>query len=200
MTLDFYERNGAKFAAQTQPLDMSGFYKPFLAQMRAHGHILDAGCGSGRDTKAFLERGYQVTAFDASQTLVNIASAYPGLPVRKMTFQEMAFHNEFDGVWACASLLHIPLDELAGVLVRCANALKSGGVLYLSFKYGDGQRIAEDGRQFTDMNEARLTRLLQSDKSLALDTVWTNADSRPGRNEVWLNAIARKVANTPLGR
>ncbi len=196
MTFDYYERNGAKFAAQTQPLDMSGFYKPFLTHIRAQGHILDAGCGSGRDTKAFLEQGYQVTAFDASQTLVNIATAYTGLPVRKLTFQEMAFHDEFDGIWACASLLHIPLDELSEVLVRCTNALKSGGVLYLSFKYGNGQRTADDGRQFTDMNEASLTHLLQGVKSLELETEWTNVDSRPGRNEVWLNAIARKVAHT----
>src|SRR5579859_643185 len=115
MTLDFYERNGAKFAAQTQALDMSAFYDRFLANLPPHGHILDAGCGSGRDSKAFLERGYKVTAIDATQSFVDMASAYTGLPVQKMTFQAMSFNNAFDGIWACASLLHVPLNDLPDV-------------------------------------------------------------------------------------
>jgi SAM-dependent methyltransferase len=119
---------------------MSPLYTRFLYWLPNSGHILDAGCGSGRDAFAFQKRGYQVAAFDASPTLAKFAATYCGLSVQVMRFQEINWLRRFDGIWACASLLHVPAAELPDVLIRMADALKPRGVLYASFKYGQGER------------------------------------------------------------
>jgi SAM-dependent methyltransferase len=167
-------------------------YARFLAQLRADSHILDAGCGSGRDARAFLARGYAVTAFDASPTLAALASAHGGLPVQVRRFQEIDWHGEFDGIWACASLLHVPLSELPEVLERLAVALKPGGTLYASFKYGCGER-EHSGRHFTDLDESGLAALLAAAPMFTELDTWTTADRRPGRaDERWLNTLLKR--------
>jgi SAM-dependent methyltransferase len=112
MTIAYYDKNGQEFAERTQHLDASTLYQPFLGLVPENGHLLDAGCDSGRDTRAFLERGYKVTAIDASETMVTLATRYTGQPVLKMRFKELSFCEVFDGIWACASLLHVPRHEL----------------------------------------------------------------------------------------
>ncbi len=147
--------------------------------------ILDAGCGSGRDAKAFLERGYTVSAFDASPVLARLATVHTGLP-------------RFDGIWACASLLHVPLADLPDVFQRLDRALKPGGVLYASWKSGQGER--QDGdRRFTDLDEAHLDVLLRAARCFTTLEVWTTVDSRPARaHERWLNALLRRtVGHSP---
>jgi 2-polyprenyl-3-methyl-5-hydroxy-6-metoxy-1,4-benzoquinol methylase len=123
-----------------------------LIHVRPGGDILDAGCGSGRDTLAFRTAGYNVTAFDASPEMCRMARQYAKTNVIHMTFQEVVWRHAFDGIWACASLLHVPQVELYEVLRRLFNALRSSGVLYASFKHGSGKRTV-DGRSFTDMTE-----------------------------------------------
>jgi SAM-dependent methyltransferase len=127
MTLDFYNQHGEDFFNRTVNLDIPQIWEPFLALVPAGGYILDAGCGSGRETRTFLERGYRVTAFDGSATMVRLAAAYTGQPVLHLTFDQMDFDSAFDGIWACATLLHIPRADLPGVFERFIRALKPGG-------------------------------------------------------------------------
>jgi SAM-dependent methyltransferase len=130
-------------------------------------------------------------AFDASSQMCRKAHAYTNLPIIKMSFQEMSWDNIFDGIWACASLLHVPRMELPGVLQRIARALRPGGVFYASFKHGDQDRII-DGRHFTDMTAFDLSQLLRSTE-LSLLEYWKTNDVRPGRaNETWLNALSAR--------
>lgn len=174
--------------------DMSALYARFLFWIPTGGYLLDAGCGSGRDARAFLERGYRVAAFDASPTLARLASVYCRLPVRVLRLQEIAWCDSFDGIWACASLLHVPASELPGVLGRLAVALKPGGVLYTSFKYGRGER-EQGNRHFTDLDEAGLATLLRAVPCLAEREIWVTADRRPGREaERWLNSLLQRAA------
>jgi 2-polyprenyl-3-methyl-5-hydroxy-6-metoxy-1,4-benzoquinol methylase len=147
-TLAFYESQSERYARSTAHVDMEALYGPFLRELPRGGSILDAGCGSGRDTKAFAERGYRVTAIDASPTLVRRAAAFTEQQCKVLVFQDLAFRDEYDGIWACASLLHVPKRDVPDVLNRFTQALKPGGVLYISLKEGQGERTEEDGRFF----------------------------------------------------
>ena len=153
---------------------------------------LDAGCGSGRDSRAFLERGYEVTALDASESMVELASHHIGRQVFHLSFDQVRFRGRFDGVWASASLLDVPRRNLVEVLVQLAIALKAGGVMYASFKYGEGETI-RDGRLFNDYDERSLRDLLRSHTDLVPQEVWRTTDLRTDRNDVsWLNVLLRK--------
>ena len=191
MTLKYYQDNAQTFFDGTVNVDMSSLYETFTKHLAPGARVLDAGCGSGRDAKAFLGMGYQVEAFDASPAMVELAREHTGLPVQLMTFADVEWKEEFDGIWCCASLLHVPAVELPGVMRRLADALKPGGVWYVSFKYGDGEREV-DGRWFTDMDEVGLRRMSAVVQEIEIKSLWTTLDKRPGRDEVWLNGMLQK--------
>ncbi|MCF6219358.1 MAG: class I SAM-dependent methyltransferase [Gammaproteobacteria bacterium] len=187
--MDYYENNAAAFVESTRLLDMQPLYQRFLPLLPKQAHILDAGCGSGRDAKQFIEQGYQVTAFDASAKIAALAEKEIGHPVSVQCLQNIQYQNQFDGIWACASLLHVPAKELADVFHRLARALKPQGVIYCSFKYGQNE-YEKQGRRFTDMDEIGLRVLVDEIDGLATKELWVTADRRPGREqERWLNGI-----------
>lgn len=192
MGVSFYDQHALEYVKATADIDMSELYQPFLQQIPQGGDILDAGCGSGRDAKAFLESGYQVTAMDASAAMVQLSSRLLGQATLHLSFQDMTFINMFDGIWACASLLHVPLGELDDVLNRLANALKEGGWLYASFKVGAGER-KEGDRLFTYQTETSLRTILDSHPNLQIRQLWQSVDRKSGSSqERWLNALIRK--------
>ena len=160
----------------------------FLARVPRGGHILDAGYGSGRDARAFTVAGYQVTAFDASAEMIKRAAAYTGLDVRHMTFADMAWVEEFDGIWACATLLHVSRDELSSTFAGFARALRRGGAWYLSVKHGTDDRVVGE-RTFTDMTEQEMQKRLE-DAGLSVADLWVTDDVRPGRADRWVNTVA----------
>jgi SAM-dependent methyltransferase len=191
-SLSYYCQNADAYIQNTLNVDMSSLYDQFLPLLPAEGHILDAGCGSGRDSLAFRNQGFRVTACDASPTLAKWVTEQLAIPVEVVEFQAFEWHNQFDGIWACASLLHVPESELPLVINRLSRALKPHGVLYLSVKYGQGERF-QDGRHFTDLNEASLATLLELATELSLLQSWVTDDKRPERHaEQWLNALVRK--------
>lgn len=187
----YYDQHAQQFFDRTHAVSMEAFYAPFLALIPAGGHILDAGCGSGRDAKEFLARGYQVTAFDAARHMAALASRHAGIPVQVMRFEDITFNREFDGVWTCASLLHVSRAKMPDVFRRVATSLKPGGVWYMSFKYGDGDSI-RDGRMFTNYDEPGLRHLLGAFPELSIVSMSTSGDVRSDReNEQWLNVIVQ---------
>jgi superfamily II DNA or RNA helicase/SAM-dependent methyltransferase/SOS-response transcriptional repressor LexA len=190
-TVEFYNRNAADFFHDTVEVDMSILHDRFLQGIPDGGLLLDAGCGSGRDARAFKERGYRVVAFDASHELAALAGEHLGQPVSVRTFASLDEVAFFDGIWACASLLHLPLGEIPGALSRLWAALKPGGTLYLSFKEGEGER-EKDGRHFTDLDESALLGLLGNLSEIEKIECWQTADQRPGRTDIWLNAMVRR--------
>ena len=193
MNIDYYQQQAKTFFADTVEVDMTPLYRRFLSLLSDQVHILDAGCGSGRDALAFAKLGYTVTAFDACPALVGLAEGHFGQPVHCVRFQDITWQEQFDGIWACASLLHVPAAGLPDVMQRLCKALKLGGVLYASFKYGSGER-EHHGRRFTDLDEAGLAALLRQVPGLEEVETWTTGDLRPGREaERWLNTLLRKT-------
>ena len=192
-TIAYYNKNAEAFVRDTETVEFTEVWDRFLSYMPKGAYILDFGCGSGRDTKAFLEHGYRVDAIDGSAELCRQASDYTGICVRQMLFQELDISNYYDGVWACASILHLSRIEISDVLKRISNALKPGGILYTSFKYGtfEGMR---NNRYFTDFTETTLSKLWIGIDSLQIIDIWTTQDVRPGREEKrWINLLARRI-------
>ena len=130
-TLNYYNQNAQSFSDSTLHVDMSALYAEFLPLIPKHGHILDAGCGSARDAMYFKQQGFTVSAFDASPELAKLASNYLQQAVEVKTFQQLNCTNKYDGIWCCASLLHVPKAELPQVFLKLQNALKPNGVLYV---------------------------------------------------------------------
>ena len=198
-TLDYYQRNAKDFFSQTINVDMQNVYQPFLEYLpKPHlanqQKILDVGCGSGRDSVFFANQGFEVVAIDGSQNVIDLAKQTDTrIDWQCLRFDEIAkqsWQNQFTGIWACASLLHMPFDDLPKILNDLIRCLKSDGILYASFKYGDSER-EKDGRFFCDINEQRwqlIEEQLDSAKALKL---WQTVDNRMDKRDIWWNVLLK---------
>ena len=191
-TLNYYKQNAQSFFDNTFDKPMQDIYVHFLPRLPSKGHILDAGCGSGRDTKAFLELGFHVSAFDASKEMVALATSFVKQPVIHTDFNAFQSDNTFDGIWAAASLLHLPYKELADTINTLSQYLKKDGYFYASFKCGKNS-YTKEGRHFTPLTPTLTHTLFQELTTLTLEEVWLSDDVRQERKgEKWLNLLAKK--------
>lgn len=189
ITLDYYNTQANAYTKDTLNVQFSEFQQDFLAFIPNGGYVLDLGCGSGRDSKAFVAAGYQVTAVDGSAELCKIASNNIGQPVIHSTFQDYHPKQKFDGIWACASLLHLKHTDIQDVIARLANDLKENGCFYASFKYGDYTGL-RNGRYFTDFTEKSFSELVENIQNITIEKTKITSDVRPGRDqEKWLNVF-----------
>ena len=191
-TIDYYNQNAETFVHGTVSVDFKEVQDKFL-RLLAGKKVLDFGCGSGRDTKYFIERGLDVVAIDGSEELCKIASAYTGIQVKHVLFQKLDEVDCYDGIWACSSILHLPKDELKIVIKKMSRALKAKGIIYTSFKYGnfEGER---NGRFFTDFTLEMFKEFIKDVKDIVIEEYWITGDVRPGREEEkWLNLVLRKT-------
>ena len=191
-TLSYYDEKAKEFCENTVNADVSPQRDRFLGYLKEGTSILDFGCGSGRDTKAFLDLGYKVEAIDGSVELCKTASEYTGIKVKNMLFQDLNDVEKYDGIWACSSILHVSKADLKSVLKKMVTALKDDGVIYTSFKYGDfeGER---NGRYFSDFTEESFREYISDCPDVSIVDSWITGDVRPGRGEEkWLNLILKK--------
>lgn len=193
-SIDYYNKNSQNFYERTINADLQDAYQKFLGYLPKEGCILDAGCGVGRDSKFFLSKGYEVLPFDGSLEMVKLTSNLLGKDALHMLFQDIYFSSEFDAVWANASLLHVPYENLREVIEGFHKALLPSGILYASFKYGTSMRRTED-RIFFDMDEASIEPYLK-ELFVPLE-IWKSVDTRstvaPSPDKSWLNFIARCI-------
>lgn len=190
-TTRYYNDNSAVFFEETVGADVTPLHERFLKYVPEGGKILDLGCGSGRDVKAFMERGYVADGVDRSEELCKLASEYTGVKIRQMDFAQLDAVAEYDAIWACASLLHVPCEELPKIIELMRRALKPSGVMYMSYKYGDyeGDR---DGRFFNDMTEEKFAGVFTDIEGLSLIEEWYSEDVRRGKDVKWYNVILSK--------
>lgn len=189
--IEYYNENAQAFYESTVNADMSFWRDKFEAYVTDGGRILDAGCGSGRDSRAFKQHGFSVVAFDASREMCKMAAELLGEEVWQMRFDEIAFDEEFDGIWACASLLHVSREELPAILKKLYKALKDKGAMYASFKYGEGV-VSRGARTFSNFTETSAKELMENAGFKVIE--WNiTSDIRPGRDEEkWVNVILEK--------
>ena len=196
-TIEYYEKNAAAFIESTINANVSDLYKPFEELLTPGCRILDLGCGSGRDSKYFAEKGYDVVALDPSPAMCAQTRALVHILVYEMRAEKMQFSNEFGGVWACASLLHVPRDKQKNVLHRIATALKDEGILYASWKYGTKDRTA-DGKKYVDMNDSLIYEIIKEVPEIQIAKLWTTKDVRNEySSQKWLNVLLRKKRILP---
>ena len=193
-TLAYYNQFAKAYNETTLTIEFQSKREFLLKYLKPHAHILDLGCGSGRDSKAFLEQGYKVTAMDGSQELCQLASETIGQPVKCQLFSELDEINTYDAVWACASLLHLPTIELKQTLKKIEKALKDEGYFYASFKYGEFEGYREE-RFFNDFTEESFKTLLKDIPTLTIIETEVTTDVIPGRENVsWLNLMMKKTS------
>ena len=193
-TLDYYNRNASEYAKSTVSADMSSLRDEFLCLIPPHSHILDCGCGSGRDTLAFLRKGYSVTPIDGSEEMCRCTTELTGIKAERLLFDQISFQDRFGGIWACASLLHAERSQLPGILKKLHRAAKQDCVLYMSFKFGSFTGQRDDGRFFTNMTERDIPGLLSPESGWEYIKHSVSADRRTdGSGVQWLNIFARKM-------
>jgi SAM-dependent methyltransferase len=190
--MEYYRKNANKYVQETVSVDMSGLYRSFLELIPKHSRILDLGCGSGRDTKKFIELGYDVLAIDPIEEFVEFSSKYTGQKTLLMKAEDIEFEDDFEGIWACASILHIEPENMPMVLRKLYKALRKNGVLFISVKHGEfeGER---NRRYFCDYSEEKFESLGYYKIGFKkIEITYTN-DMREGREgEKWLNIYMRK--------
>lgn len=187
-TLGYYNKNAAGFVESTVDVEFGELQERFVRMLPEGGRILDLGCGSGRDSLAFMSSGFVVDAVDGSEAMVKAASELTGLSVARALFNEYEPKEPYDGVWACSSLLHVSRCDLASLIQRYSDCLKPGGVFYMSFKLGDFEGM-RNGRWFTDLDEESFSELIDGINGLRINSLDITSDIRPGRaDEKWLNA------------
>lgn len=191
-SIEYYNRHAAEFYQNTVDIDMQEYRDRFTALLPEGGCILDLGCGSGRDSAYFHSQGFDVTAMDGSKEMCSLASIHIGQEVLQLKFSEMDFEEVFDGIWANASLLHVPKSEMNEILSKIIRALKKAGILYMSFHYGD-EEIESDGRHYTNYRTKTLKELITSYKELELIEIKKSQDVLPEKDRLWIYALARKV-------
>ncbi|MDD3746815.1 MAG: class I SAM-dependent methyltransferase [Anaerostipes sp.] len=191
-TINYYNDNASDFIQGTIDVDFTQAQERFRSKLRSGAYILDFGCGSGRDTKYFLDQGFNVDATDGAYMLCKKASKYTGIKVKHLLFQDFNEKDKYDGIWACSSILHLPQNELKEVLLKMIIALKSTGIIYTSFKYGtfEGER---HGRYFIDFTKESFRDFIGDIDGLKIEEQWVTNDVRPDREEEkWLNLILQK--------
>jgi len=186
----YYTENADGFISNTMNCDMSVQYAFFEKHLNNAKTIMDLGFGSGRDSLYFMSKGYDVYSIDPTKEFCDRAINLGLKHVYNIYAQDMDFEDMFGGIWACASLLHVPSSDLNDVFKKCAKSLKKNGIMYASFKLGnfEGER---KGRYFLDLDEESLNVYL-SNTGLSVKEKTISIDVRPDREEKWLNVILGK--------
>lgn len=202
-TIQYYNQNAELYAADTVDVDFSEVQDRFITFLQKNSvqhnqasetiHILDFGCGSGRDTAYFISKGFKVDAIDGSEELCKIAEKNTGVSVKCMLFSDLDETDKYDGIWACSSILHLPKDVLRDVLRKMITALKANGIIYTSFKHSEFEGF-RNGRYFTDFTSESFHEFIKEFEDIKVAEEWLSGDVRPGRgDERWLNLILQKL-------
>jgi len=194
MSINYYNNNADNYINDTFYLSMSELMKEFLSYVGEGGTILDLGCGSGRDALEFQKRGYEVYAVDGSEEMIAHASKFLSDKAICATFSDFETNIRFNGIWALASLLHVPEKDMVFTLRKYRDLLSNEGVFLMSFK-NRKNNYEKDGRCFTCYTKEKLISLFSEVGSLDVIKFIDTVDIREGReDEKWISAIV-KVSN-----
>jgi ubiquinone/menaquinone biosynthesis C-methylase UbiE len=187
-----YDQIAADYAAQAGRRDaLAESRRRFAARLAAGARVLDVGCGPAHDTAGLRELGLRASGFDRSRGM--LAQARGDLPLLLGDMRCLPVRDgALDGLWVCASFLHIPRRDASPVLKELRRVLRPGGVLFISVKRGHGQRWVSYGaggqRFFVFYQEDELDTLLAA-AGFAVCEGWLDAD-KLGRPEPWIVRLA----------
>ena len=188
--MSYYSKHAKEYIDRTINVDMRDYYSIFLGYIESSSKILDVGFGSGRDSLYFSKLGYEVTSIDPIKEFCENGINLGLKDVKQMSIEDITYLNQFNGIWACASLLHLESSKLVDVFNKCYSSLKDNGVMYVSFKYGDYEGYIED-RYFTYLKEESFKDII-SKTNFKIEKLWINESDKLNRDIKWLNIILRK--------
>ena len=194
-TLEYYNQNAKQYYDQTIKGNFQENYERFQRQIPKNAYILDFGCGSGRDSKHFIEKGYQVKAIDGSSKMCELASKYLNQEVECLKFEELKDINTYDAIWACSSILHVEKEELPEIICKMLKALKKNGIIYTSFKKGTGYQIKE-GKYYHYLEKEEMENILSKiDNNVRIIEYFEKLPSkkRNAKDTIWINFIIKKI-------
>ena len=195
-TIDYYNRNADEYFARTADVNFDALYSRFLKYIPDGGRIMDLGCGSGRDVKWFYDHGYEAFGLDASRELVSKASIEYDIPVCTGLIEEWTSSTTFDGVWCCASLMHLDDDALEQFFVNLQYNLKPGGVLFMSVKSGIETGLDEQGRYLRNFTEEDVREIINRHSELEVRELWYTEDKLARDTFKWMNVIIENKMDT----
>lgn len=191
-SIDYYNQYATQYYKDTVNLELDDIRNEFIDYLPEDSEIMDLGCGSGRDSLYFMERGFDVTAVDGSKELCELASIHIGQDVLHLNYNELDFSDVFDGVWACASFTHNSRKELVEVLGKIHESLKDGGILFMSFKYGDFDGV-RNNKYYKYYHTKEIKDMIDEYNGFTMLKINKSNDIRPERmDEKWIHVIAKK--------
>ena len=196
VTLEHYDQSAQAFWEGTRDHDVSQNIAALLRHIEAQPPyaILDFGCGPGRDLKAFSRLGHAATGLEGSERFAEMARAYSGCEVLRQDFLKLDLPpRRFDGVFANASLFHVPTQELARVLAELHAALKPGGVLFSSNPRGNGEE-GWNGARYGAFLDLEAWRRYMAAAGFAELTHYYRPPGKPVEQQPWLASVWRKPA------
>jgi len=191
-TIDYYNNNALDYFYQTINADMSKQYELFLKYLNNNSKILDFGCGSGRDTLYFKNLGYEVDAIDGSIELCKLASKFTNITVKCMDFKDFKMVDYYDGIWACATLLHLPKKDLISILNNLRDSIKNDGIIYASVKNGSGAEITSEGRFYSYYTNEEFTNICSKANLNVIDFYSSKSVINLNENKYWNSYILKK--------
>lgn len=190
---EYYNQYAGIYFENTVNLNVSHIIEPFVELLEPGASILDLGCGSGRDSLTFLDMGFDVTALDGSEQMCELAGIHTDLDILHMQYEDLDFDEVFDGIWACASLIHLEKDKLPEIIKKISQALNPGGYFFMSLPKGDFEGLMNQ-RYFSEYQKKELKKLLEQFPELEIEDLWvTDAINDIGDGKKWLNVILRKL-------
>ena len=188
--MNYYSKHAKEYINNTKDIDMKEYYDVFESYLKPNSKILDVGFGSGRDSLYFKNKGYEVISIDPIKEFCEKGKSIGLDNVIQMSIEDIKYNNEFDAIWACASLLHLESNKLVDVFNKCYRALKDNGVMYVSFKYGEFEGVIDD-RYFTYLVEESFINIINQTK-FKIDKIWINNEDKLNRDVKWLNGLLIK--------
>ncbi len=189
-SIGFYDQHAQSYIERTKSLDLGTLYPHFEKYLGEGSHVLDLGCGSGRDSLYFEGKGYQVTALDGSLEMVSHCRRILNGRVVHSSFEAYQTHEAYDGIWACASLLHVDRDQLAACVHKYIGYLKPRGVLFMSFKVYE-EDFEFEGRSFTCFSEDAFTDFVNGLEGIKVERMALSKSIQDNELD-WISAILIK--------
>lgn len=187
---DYYRIRYAEYHDKTFYIDPAIFLSGFVKRLRPGAHVLDIGCGSGRDLCWLKQKGFTLTGFEASPGLADLARRHADCPVIEGDFETFDFQTlGVDAVLMSGSLVHLPHHRLAPTLERILHALKPdpGALVYLSLKEGQGVFNHSRNRTYYLWQDPDIRSLCTG---LGLEVLeLKRSDSARGTGAVWLGYV-----------
>ena len=188
-TMNYYNKHAKEYINNTKDVNTKEYYDIFESYLKLQDKILDVGFGSGRDSLYFVNKGYEVISIDPIKEFCDNGKDIGLDNVYQLSIEDINYVNEFDGIWACASLLHLKSNKLVDVFNKCYKALNDKGVMYVSFKYGDFEGVIDD-RYFTYLTKESFANIINQ-TNFKIDKLWITED-KLNRDVKWLNAVLKK--------